>query len=270
MSNTASPYGAQAHARAMGSKIVEAMPILPAGKNQEIDNSQNLIWDEIIEKGGYSSHRLNRGSVLELNDIYGDACASVLIFNNEANIERLNIADTQKVQWNAYLEEGRLLLSDMGRVLMSIIKDEAKTHDCFCGPSNAKSNAKKYGNGENYSPFPNARDRFKIALGKYGMGIKDIHPTVNFFKGVKIAEDGTINPIIGPFAPNRKVILRAEMDIIIIIANCPHVLDTRPEYLVTPLGIKAFKGEIDAKDPIRNLTPEGARAFLNTDDYYAR
>lgn len=274
MSETASPYGAMKHARAMGNRFVEAMPHLPAKNAKNLPKNispEKVIWDETIEAGGYSSHRLKRGAMVELTDIYGDACASILIFNNECNVERLNVADTQKVQWNAYLEEGRLLLSDMGRVLMSIIHDDAKTHDAFCGPSNAKSNAKKYGIGENYSPNPNARDRFKIALGKYGMGIKDIHPAINLFKGVKIDLDGKVNPVIGPFEAGRKVILRAEMDIILVIANCPHVLDQRTEYKVTPLKVLAWRGEVTQEnDPIRNKTPEGLRAFLNTEDYYLR
>lgn len=274
MSETANPYGAQAHARAMGTKKVEAMPFLPAKTAHappEGVSPEQMLWDEVIEKGGYTSHHLKRGARIELEDIYGDACASILVFNSECFVERLNVADTQKVQWNAYLETGKLLLSDMGRVMMSIIKDEAQTHDCFCGPSNAKSNTKKYGNGENYSPFPNARDRFKIALAKYGMGIKDIHPSINLFKGVRIDLDGKIDPNLGPFAPNRKLILRAEMDILLVIANCPHVLDARSDYSVTPLKVRAWRGELTPEnDPIRNKTPEGLRAYLNTEDYYSR
>jgi uncharacterized protein len=273
MSETNSPYGARAHARAMGDTQVEAMPFLPP-RTFGLDTSSQgapVVWDEVIEKGGYASHRLKRGTRLELTDTYGDACASVLVFNSECTVERLNVADTQKVQWNAYLQAGSLLLSDMGRVLMSIVSDDALTHDCFCGPSNATSNAKRYGAGQNHSPFPNARDRFKIAMGRYGMGVKDIHPAITFFKGAKIQKDGTIAPLIGPFAPERKVVLRAEMDVIIVIANCPHILDARADYNVTPLAVKAWQGAVTpASDPMRRLTPEGARAFLNTDDYYAR
>ena len=63
-----------------------------------------------------------------------------MIFNAEMPTERLNFADTVKVQWNAYLGAGKLLLSDMGRVLMSIVEDTAGTHDCFSGTSNAATN----------------------------------------------------------------------------------------------------------------------------------
>ena len=78
-----------------------------------------MRWRSRISASG--SGRLSRGSRLRLIDLKGDACASLLIFNAEMPTERLNVADTVKVQWNAYLGAGKLLLSDMGRVLMSIV-----------------------------------------------------------------------------------------------------------------------------------------------------
>ena len=78
-------------------------------------------------------------------------------------------------------------------------------------------------------------------------------------------------PELGPFAPGRSLTLRADMDLIVILANCPHPRDPRPVYAVTPVRIQAWRGAVsDAADPVRNGTPEGRRAFLNVDDYYAR
>jgi urea carboxylase-associated protein 2 len=273
VSQTGDPNSARAHARAMGGTRVEAMPTLPASSAEPPPGvrSEELIWEETIAAGGYASKQLNRGARLRLEDVQGDACASVLLFNAERPVERLNVADTVKVQWNAYLGAGKMLLSDMGRPLMSMLEDNAGTHDAFCGPSNEASNARKYGAGGNHSDAPNARDRFLIALAKYGLGRKDVHPAFNLFKGVRIAEDGAVDVEIGPFAPGRAVILRADMDVIVVIANCPHVRDPRGEYSVTPLRATAWRGApAGADDPIRNSVPEAKRAFLNLDDYYAR
>ena len=67
------------------------------------------------------------------------------------------------------------------------------------------------------------------------------------------------------------VLLRAEMDVIIVIANCPHVMDPREQWNSTPLRITAWRGAITPEqDPVRIATPEGQRAFLNTEDYYRR
>lgn len=269
----ANPLAARDHARRMAGAVVEAMPVLPPVATDLPAGVQadDLLWEETIAAGGYASRRLTRGTRLRLIDLKGDACASLLLFNAEMPSERLNVADTVKVQWNGYLGAGKLLLSDMGRVLMSILEDGAGTHDTFCGASNEAANARKYGDGKNYGAHPNARDRFMLSVAKHGLGRKDVHPCVNLFKGVRVAEDGATLPQIGPFAPGRAVILRAEMDLIVVLANCPHVLDPRPEWSVTALRATAWKGApTPPDDPIRTASPEATRAFLNTEDYYAR
>jgi hypothetical protein len=239
---------------------------LPAGVSAD-----DLLWEETIAAGGYATRRLARGTRLRLIDLEGDACASLLVFNAEIPTERLNVADTVKVQWNAYLGQGKLLLSDMGRVLMSILEDGAGTHDSFCGTSNAATNAAKYGDGRNSGSYPSGRDRFLLGVAKHGLQRRDVHPCVNLFKGVRIEEDGTITPQIGPFEPGRSVLLRAEMDLLVVIANCPHVLDPREDWTVTPLRASAWRGPVTAlDDPIRTATPEGLRAFLNVEDYFRR
>jgi len=266
--STADAHGARDHARAMTGTCVESMPILPAAAS---DVSGEVVWEETIAAGGYASRRLARGTRLRLIDLYGDGCASMLLFNAETPTERLNVADTLKVQWNGYLGDGRLLLSDMGRVMMTILEDGAETHDAFCGASNEASNARAYGDGKNYGAWPNARDRLMLGVAKHGLGRKDVHPCINWFKGVRIAEDGTTEPEIGPFDPGRVLVLRAEMELIVVLANCPHAIDPRPDYSVTPLRATAWRGEpATADDPIRTATPEGLRAFLNTEDLYRR
>jgi uncharacterized protein YcgI (DUF1989 family) len=110
-----------------------------------------------------------------------------------------------------------------------------------------------------------------LALAKFGLARKDIHPCLNWFKGTRVAEDGGVAFEGGPFAPGRRLVLRAEMDVIVALANCPHVLDPRPTYTVTPLRVAAWRGAVTPEDDaIRTATPEGLRAFLNVEDYYRR
>jgi urea carboxylase-associated protein 2 len=274
MSDTANPYAAQAHARAQAGTHAEAMPTVPATHAVDLPPgvaAEDVVWDETLAPGGYASRQIARGTRLRLTDLAGDASPSLLLFNAERPVERLNIADTLKVQWNGYLGQGRLLLSDMGRVLASFVEDTAGTHDAFCGASNQASNARKYGDGFNHGAHPNARDRFSLGVAKFGLGRKDIHPCLNLFKEVRIAQGGETVIDVGPYPPGRFVTLRAEMDLIVVLANCPHVLDPRPAYAVTPLRATAWRGPVTPEaDPIRNATPEGLRAFLNVEDYYRR
>jgi urea carboxylase-associated protein 2 len=269
----ANPLAARDHARAMGGTVVDAMPILPpiASDLPSGVAADDLVWEETVAPGGYATRRLSRGSRLRMIDLKGDACASLLVFNAEMPSERLNVADTVKVQWNAYLGAGKLLLSDMGRVMMTLLEDGAGTHDAFSGTSNAATNAAKYGDGRNSSPCPNGRDRFLLGAAKHGLQRRDVHPCINLFKGTRIEEDGTITPVVGPFEPARELVLRAEMDVIVVIANCPHVLDPRADYTVTPLRLTAWRGAVTPQDDAaRNATPEGLRAFENVEDYFRR
>ncbi|MCT2399542.1 urea amidolyase associated protein UAAP1 [Novosphingobium mangrovi (ex Huang et al. 2023)] len=269
----ANPLAARDHARSMAGTVTESMPVLPPAADDLPPgvSAGDLLWEETIAAGGYATRRLSRGTRLRLVDLKGDASASLLVFNADMPTERLNVADTVKVQWNAYLGEGKLLLSDMGRVLLSILEDDADTHDCFCGTSNADTNAAKYGEGRNSGPYPNGRDRFLLGAAKHGLGRRDVHPCVNLFKGTRIEDDGTIVPLIGPFDPGRSLVLRAEMDVIVVIANCPHVLDPRTDWTVTPLRATAWRGPVTPEDdPVRTATPEGLRAFLNVEDYFRR
>ena len=274
MSQTADPYAAQAHARAQAGTRVEAMPTVPATESRDRPpgvEPADMLWDETIAAGGYAGRELRRGARLRLTDLHGDACVSMLVFNAERPVERLNVADTLKVQWNGYLGAGKLILSDMGRVLLSILEDGAGTHDAFCGASNEASNARKYGDGFNHGAHPNARDRLVLSAAKFGLARRDVHPCINWFKDVRVAQGGDTLLDVGPYAPGREILFRAEMDVIVILANCPHVLDPRPAYSVTPVRATAWRGPVTPEtDPIRNATPEGQRAFLNVEDYFRR
>lgn len=258
----------------MAGTRVDAMPTVPASAVNDLPAGvarEAMLWEETIGAGGYGAKELSPGARLRLVDLEGDACVSMLVFNAEHPSERLNVADTIKVQWNGYLQAGRLLLSDMGRVLMSIAADDAQTHDAFCGPSNADANQRRYGNGANWGPQPNARDRLLLGAAKFGLLRKDVHPCINWFKVVRIAPDGSTQLQVGPYAAARSVLLRAEMKVIVVLANCPHVLDSRPRYMVTAARVSAWRGPTTpAEDPLRSASPESRRAFDNTDEYLRR
>jgi urea carboxylase-associated protein 2 len=271
---TADPAGARQHARSQEHTRVEAMPTVPATSSSAPPSgvaAADLLWDETIAGGGYAARELHRGARLRLTDLHGDGCVAMLVFNAERPVERLNVADTVKVQWNAYLGAGRLLLSDMGRALMSILEDDAGTHDTFCGASNEAGNARKYGSGANWGPTPNARDRFLLGCAKFGLARRDIHPCVTWFKGVRIDGEGNTLVQIGPFAPGRAVTLRAEMNLLVVLANCPHPLDPRPAFCVSAVRACAWRGPVaPPEDPLRSASPEARRALWNVDEYFRR
>jgi uncharacterized protein len=94
----------------------------------EIDPSL-IVLTETIPGGAYWSGVIKRGYTLRITDLAGSAGVALLCYNADNPIERLNVADTAKIQFNAFLTKGNVLYSDMGRVLFSITEDTSSYHD---------------------------------------------------------------------------------------------------------------------------------------------
>jgi urea carboxylase-associated protein 2 len=252
----------------MAGTRVEAMPTVPPSAAVDLPpgvDPSAVLWDEVVAAGGYSWAVLPRGARLRLVDIHGDACAALLLHRADHPTERLNVADTVKVQWQAYLGSGALLLSDMGRVLAAIVEDTSGRHDALCGTTTARANAARYGEGAPHTACPNGRDHLALALTKAGRSRREVAPNVNLFKGVTVELDGTLT-FAGEPRPGAHVELRAEAPLLVSVANVPHPLDPRPDYTVTPLRVVAWRGEPAAPDdPVRTATPEGERAYQATE-----
>jgi hypothetical protein len=240
VSGTATTHGARDHARAQAGAHAAAMPVLPA--------PEGLVWAETVAGGGYTSMVLAAGTTLRLRDLDGRACAHVLLYNADQPWERLNVADTVKVPWQAYLGAGHPLLSDQGRVLATMIRDTSGHHDALCGTS--------------------ARELFVLAAAKHGLEPRDVAPSVSFFQGVRVEADGTLT-LVGSAGAGREVELRLEVPAIALIVNAPHPLERqRGQTPLSLLEVAAWRGEpTTAGDALWSSTPELERAFLNTESY---
>lgn len=267
--NTA--HAARDHARAQVGATAEAMPVLPAAAWPAPPAGvapDELTWAETVAGGGYASKVLARGTTLRLTDTLGDACAHVLLFNADQPWERLNVADTVKISWQAYLGPGHPLLSDQGRVLATLITDTGSAHDALCGTSPAATNAERYGDGSAGGPTPSGRALFGLAGAKHGLAPRDIPPSVSFFKAVRVGEDGGSLEYHGSAGPGEYVELRAELEVVVLIANVPHPIDPREEYACSVLEVLAWRGSpTRPDDPLWSSAVELERALLNTADY---
>lgn len=268
MPGTATTHAARDHARAMRGTRVAAMPTVPPSETTDLPpgvTADDMRWEETVAGGGYTSLLLTRGTRLRLVDLDGDCCAGMLLHRADNPAERLNVADTVKVQWQAYLGEGQLLLSDMGRSLATILSDTSGRHDALCGTTNRAANEARYGDGAIDGPTPNGRDLFSLALAKHGLSGRDVAPNVNLFRGVRVREDGSLD-LAAPSAPGSEVVLRCDLDVLVTIVNVPHPIDERPTYTAGHLRVSAWAGTpASGDDAARIATPEAERAHHNTD-----
>jgi urea carboxylase-associated protein 2 len=220
-----------------------------------------IIGRATIPGGWYTSLTLKCRERLRIVNVDGTAAVSLLAWNADDPSERFNHADTIKVQWTAALHKGRLLFSDMGRVILSIVEDTCGAHDVLIGGSNAATNAARYGGGHR-----NTRDNFILAIAKHGLGQRDIPPCVTFFAPTYVAADGTLKWAADRRRAGDFVELRAEMDAIVALSNCPHPLDPAVKYEPGHIDIiRSRAAPISQDDLCRTATAEAIRGFDNTD-----
>jgi hypothetical protein len=265
-------HSARADARAQGGKVAEAMPYLPASSTPFPPpgvSPGTLTWAETVAGGNYAHKVVARGTRVRLEDVTGDACAHLLVYNALEPWERLNVADTVKIPWQAYLAAGHPLLSGDGRVLATIVADDSGRHDALCGTSTAQANQARYGGSAPQGPSPAGRELFTLAAAKHGLAPRDLPPSVSFFKGVRVGPDGGLS-FAGGAGPGTSVELLAELPLIILIANVPHPVDPRPRYTCGPLRVHAWKSQpTGPADTSWDASPEALRYYLNTADYAA-
>lgn len=268
MPDTATTHAARDHARSLHGTRVDAMPTVPPSAAADLPAGvapDDMLWEETVAGGGYTSLVLPRGARLRLVDVDGDCCAGLLLHRADRSAERLNVADTVKVQWQAYPGAGHLLLSDMGRTLATVVSAPAGAIDGFCGTSNRAANEARYGDGGIDGPSPNGRDLFALALGKHGLDRRDVAPNVNLFRGVRVAADGALD-LLPPSPAGSTVELRCDLAVLVTLVNVPHPLDDRPDHTAGRLRVTAWRGApAPPDDPARTAGPEAERAHANTD-----
>lgn len=268
MPDTATTHAARDHARSMHGTRIDTMPTVPPAATEALPagvDASDMLWEETVAGGGYTSVVLPRGARLRLVDLDGDCCAGLLLHRADSVAERLNVADTVKVQWQTYLTHGHLLLSDMGRTLATIVTDTSGRHDALCGTTNLAANEVRYGDGAIDGPTPNGRDLFALALAKHGLERRDVAPNVNLFRGVRVGDDGSLELL--PSSPAGSTVeLRCDLDVLVTIVNVPHPIDERPDYTAGRLRVTAWCGNpAGPDDAARVATPEAGRAHDNTD-----
>lgn len=272
LSSTATTAGARAHARAQHGRTAEHMRHIPATgapAPPEGIPAERLVWSEAVAPGGYTAAVLARGTRIRLTDVHGDACAHVLLHRADATHERLNVADTVKVPWQAYLGKGHPLLSGFGRVLATVVADTSAHHDALAGTTTRDGNDAKYGASGPQSAAPAGRELLLLAALKNGMGQRDLVPSVSFFQGVRVDADGVLQ-WRGSAGPGTTVDLLLHVDTIVSLANTAHPLDPRPQFTCSTLHLHAWPAatELDllsAGELIGPLGPEHRQAIANTD-----
>jgi len=195
--------------------------------------SAGVVEDRVIPPGQYWGRVLARGQVLRIVDLEGKQAVDFLCYNAANPEERYNAADTMKYAKTIFLTKGHGIYSDMGRRLLTIVEDTCGRHDTIGGCCSAESNEVRYG----VKNTPSCRASFRRALADFGLGPKDIVTNLNFFMNVPVEADGTMGIVDGLSKPGDYVDLRAEMDVLAVISNCPQTHNPCNGFKPTPIRV---------------------------------
>jgi urea carboxylase-associated protein 1 len=180
------------------------------------------IVDESLAAGKPWARIIEKGQSLRIVDVHGQQGVDFLCYNAHAPEERYHAPNTLKAARSLRLTTGHVLYSDVARPLFRITDDTCGTHDTIGGCCSAPSNEMLYG----VSDCPGCRENFLTALGTYGLGRKDIVPNINFFCNVPVYDEARLADSVfeeSRSVPGNYVELRAEMDAIAVVSNCPQV-----------------------------------------------
>jgi urea carboxylase-associated protein 2 len=233
-------------------------------------SNENILFEETLPGGGLWSWTLRRHTTLRLTDLEGGANVGLMAYNAGQPLDRLNLPDTLKAQYTAKLTHGHVLMSDMGRALLSITADTVGWHDPLGGHGNAAIVQKKYGvatyQEKRNDWYRNAHDNFLIELGKHGLGKRDLVANVNFFSRLAVDAEGVIKFHPGNSAAGAHVDLRAEMNVLMVLNTCQHPLDPNPKYAPKPVKLTVLKTPPPGPDDFcRNFRGENQRSFILTE-----
>lgn len=240
--------------KALPEKSTKPAPAIP---------SDTIIQQEKLPGGWYWWTRLKPNEVIRIALEDGFSTVTLIAWNAADPSERMNLPDTVKVQWTTGLSKGRVIFSDMGKVMFSIVEDSCGAHDCLMGGSSASSNAKKYA-GANGAGLRNSRENFVLIAAKAGLDKRDIPAAFALFAPVRVNSEGVFEWKADLVSEDDYVDLRAEMDMIVGFSNCPHPLDPNPVYAPNPVTITRLKAIDPGPDDLcRTATAEAVRGFEN-------
>lgn len=195
----------------------------------------NAIADFYQPAGEPWLHKVKRGQILRIIDLEGNQAVDTIFYNADDTAESYSVTDTLQRQGGIYLSTGSVLYSNRGKPMLTITADTCGRHDTLGGACAAESNTVRYAMQKKF--MHSCRDNYLIALAHAdkGMGKRDLVPNVNFFMNVPVTETGGLSFEDGLSAPGKYVEMRAEMDVLVLVSNCPQLNNPCNAYNPTPV-----------------------------------
>lgn len=208
---------------------------------QSTRSPQRAVLDEICPAGESWMKPIRKGQVFRILDLEGNQAVDTLFYSARDPEERYSAVDTIQRQRNLYLGAGTALISTEGNVLLTIVADTCGRHDTLGGACAQESNTVRYALDKRFMHA--CRDNFMSAIQHHhhGMNKRDITHNINFFMNVPVTPEGRLTFEDGISAPGKYVEMRAEMDVVCLISNCPQLNNPCNAYNPTPIRLLVWE-----------------------------
>ena len=203
----------------------------------------NATYRCVVPAGESWIHEIPKGAHFRIVDLEGNQAVDTLFYNAHDYSDRYSAQDTIRNQRNIYLTTGTRLMSSAGNVMMTIVADTCGRHDTLGGACAAESNMVRYALEKRYMHACRQSFLKAIVEWEHGMDKRDITSNINFFMNVPVTPEGELNFEDGVSAPGKYVELRAEMDVLALISNCPQLNNPCNAYNPTPIEVLIWDGQ---------------------------
>ena len=195
------------------------------------------VHDEVVPAGEPWVHVVRAGQRLRIVDLRGNQAVDTLFYAAADPAERYSASDTIRAQGSLYLTTGTRLLSTAGRALLTIVADTCGRHDTLGGACSAESNTVRYALEKRFMHA--CRDSFLLGIARSGVALskRDLASNINFFMNVPVTPDGKLTFEDGISGAGRYVELRAEVDVLVLVSNCPQLNNPCNGYDPTPVQL---------------------------------
>ena len=195
------------------------------------------VYRHVVNAGDPWIHEIRRGQHFRIVDLHGNQAADTLFYSAHDYSDRYSAQDTIREQGNLYLTTGTKLMSTGGNVLLTIVADTCGRHDTLGGACANESNMVRYAIEKRHMHA--CRSSFLKAITEWGHGMtkRDIPPNINFFMNVPVTPEGRLTFEDGISEPGKYVEMRAEMDVLALISNCPQLNNPCNAYNPTPVEV---------------------------------
>jgi urea carboxylase-associated protein 1 len=200
------------------------------------------LLDFVIPARAPWSGVVKRGQTIRIVDLEGNQSGDCILYNALDPAERYSASDTIAAQRNIFLTAGTRLMSNEGNVMMTIIADTCGRHDTIGGACSCESNTLRYGHHTKHQHA--CVENFIYELARHNLGKRDMTSNINWFMNVPVEADGSLGIVDGISAPGKYVDLRAEMDTLVVISNCPQINNPCNGFNPTPLRVIVTENDV--------------------------